>query len=528
MRSRLCAAVLVAGLCAACRGDDRKVPTTVPTSKQPVSAPLPTGPDAIVVRVPRTGGIPRAFAYTVLDSAIWSGESKAPAITRVLGFDDEAGTLAVVDGRGAPRRIELRSGSVTAPPTVKLTALTSADGAAVYGVSAIGAVTRLTPTDAAPWTFRPPMAARDVAPQPDGTILIVGAGADATTLWRVHPPETQLLDTATLPHAERLVHARAGDRVYFMTDSAVRAVRPRGLQQEAIALFPHRVRAAVPTPSGDRLYIALDSTPALQIIDRYLRRSNHTLALPGEPLELRMDPLGRYLLARPVSGDSAWVVAVGADRVVGTVHTRWTTDLPFVGPDGTVAVAERSDVMFLDGTSLRPRRTVPGGARDFWIPLHWNGFRPRPSTLDQPVTFATSARPDPSDSIAGAIRRAQDSATHTGAVPVDTAHTVAGITHTITDSAHGTLAVRVPAASTIGVNHQPGFTVQFAAVLNADTAHVTAAHISAGGKAPHVIATRRGGVTVYRVILGPYPTRAQADAVGRSAKRQYWVYEGTP
>jgi sporulation related protein len=477
-----------------------------------------------VVRVPRAGGMPRAFAYTVLDSAIWNGQSRAPAISRVLGFDDEAGTLAVVDARGAPRRIELRTGTVTPPPSLKLTALTSANGAALYGVSATGAVTRLTPTDATPWTFRPPSPARDVAPQLDGTVLIVGTGPDATTVWRIHPPETQLLDSARLPHGEHMVHAEIGDRVYFTGDSAVRGVRARDLQATAPVQFPHRVRAVVPTPSGDRLYVALDSTPALRIIDRYSGRSDATVSLPGNPTDLRMDPLGRYLLVRPASGDSAWVVTIGADRVVGSVRTGWTVDLPFVGPDGTIAVAERSDVVFVDGSSLRQRRTVPGGARDFWIPLRWNGFRARPSTLAEPVAVTQSAAPDSSDSIGTLIRRARDSAALAMRVPAESMHVAP---RAIADSSHGALAVRVPPA-TSSASHQPGFTVQFAAVLNPDTARVTARHISANGAAPHVIATSRGGVTVYRVILGPYTTRTQADAVGRSARHQYWVYEGTP
>lgn len=527
MRIRLVAAVLAA--CAACRGGDRK-PIENTTVSKPVTPPPPppssppTGPEAVVIRVPRSGGLPRAFAYTVLDSAIWSGQSRAPAISRVLGFDDEAGTLAVVDSRGAPRRIELRTGTVTPPPSVKLTALTTADGAALYGVSATGVVTRLTPTDATPWTFRPPFPVRDVAPQFDGTVLIAGAGPEATTVWRIHPPETQLLDSATVPRAEHMVHAEIGDRVYFTGDSTVRSIRARDFQSTTPAHFPRRVRSVVPTPSGDRLYVALDSTPVLRIIDRYSGSSDATVPLPGNPTDLRMDPLGRYLLVRPASGDSAWVVTVGDNRVVGSIRTSWTADLPFVGPDGTIAVAERSDVVFVDGSSLRQRRTVPGGARDFWIPVRWNGFRSRPSTLAEPVTVARSAAPDSSDSIGTLIRRARDSAALAMRVPADSARVAP---RPITDSAHGALAVRVSPA-TSPASHQPGFTVQFAAVLNPDTARFTARHISANGAAPHVIATSRGGVTVYRVILGPYTTRTQADAVGRSARHQYWVYEGTP
>jgi cell division protein FtsN len=30
---------------------------------------------------------------------------------------------------------------------------------------------------------------------------------------------------------------------------------------------------------------------------------------------------------------------------------------------------------------------------------------------------------------------------------------------------------------------------------------------------------------LYRVVLGPYATREEADRVGRDSKRQYWIYE---
>jgi hypothetical protein len=98
-----------------------------------------------VLRVPRTGGVARVFDMRRLDSAVWTSDVRAPAIAHFLAFDEDAGTVVVVDARGAPRRIELRTGNVTAPPTLKLTALHSADGAAVYGVSVVGAVARSRP-----------------------------------------------------------------------------------------------------------------------------------------------------------------------------------------------------------------------------------------------------------------------------------------------------------------------------------------------------------------------------------------------
>jgi cell division protein FtsN len=42
------------------------------------------------------------------------------------------------------------------------------------------------------------------------------------------------------------------------------------------------------------------------------------------------------------------------------------------------------------------------------------------------------------------------------------------------------------------------------------------------------VTSTRDGALIYRVVLGPYATREQADRVGREAHQSYWVYEGGP
>ena len=502
----------------ACGGSDERKPAPPPHTPAPSRPTAPAGPQAIVLRVARTGGAARVFDFQRLDSAVWTSDVKVPAIARFLAFDEDAGTVVVVDAKGAPRRIELRTGNVSPSPAVKLTALHSADGASVYGVSATGVVTRLTPTDAAPWTLRTPEAARDVAPQPDGSLLIVAEGATATTLWRVHPPGVALLDTAVLPRAEHLVHATVGDRAYFSSDSGLQTVRTRDLQVARRRHFPRRVRAVAPTPSGDRVYVALDSVAALQVVDRYNDNDDASVPLPGPAADLRMDPLGRVLLVRPLHGtDTAWVVAVGTDRVIGPVRTAWTADLPFVTSDGSLVVAVGPDAALLDLQSLRLQRTVPGGAHDFWIPLRWNGFRPRAPGLDQPVTFPGAAS-DTGDSILAAIRRTQaDSAAHSAVTvraPV--------VSHPVVDSAQGRLALpATPVAA--------GFPVQFAALLDRASAPARATRITVDGHPAHVVPAPRGTATVFLVVLGPYASRVEAEAVGRASKQANpWIYAGAP
>ncbi|MCY7380537.1 MAG: SPOR domain-containing protein [Gemmatimonadaceae bacterium] len=206
-----------------------------------------------------------------------------------------------------------------------------------------------------------------------------------------------------------------------------------------------------------------------------------------------MDPRGRYLRPRPRGEDSTIVIALGTNRVVGALATQWRADLPFVAPDGGIAVAQAADVFIVDGETLRPVARVRGGSADFWYPFRWTGFRPRAAALDQPVEFA-----GPSDS----ARAAQDSAA------------------ALSDS-----VAPPPVAGDTAPRKSAGWTVSFAALLVPERAAELAARIRVGNESARVVTALRDGSTIYRVVLGPYPTRAEAERVGREAKTSFWVYE---
>ena len=131
--------------------------------------------------------------------------------------------------------------------------------------------------------------------------------------------------------------------------------------------------------------------------------------------DLRIDPLGRLLLARPDTGDSVWVIDVGTNRRVTTLATPWRDDLPNVAPDGAVATASGRDVHFTVPGHDRPRIIVRDGAQEIWHFVFWNGFRPRAPGLDLPVVFPVDTlyyadsgprgHPDDDTAAAGGARR---------------------------------------------------------------------------------------------------------------------------
>ena len=234
-------------------------------------------------------------------------------------------------------------------------------------------------------------------------------------------------------------------------------------------------------------------------MDRYSGRVSTGVVLPSAPLDLRMDGLGRYLLARFPKADSAWVIAIGTNRLVGAVPTRWEADLPAITPDGDLALLGAKDVVLVDPEKLAVKSTVAAGAKDFWYFFAWDGFRPRPQGLDQPVTF-----PSDSDSLGLGATASSTSASSTPAVH---------------DTSAAPPTARPPSA---------GFTVSFAALLSEDKAQQLASTIKVAGNSAHVVSTTTAGSPIFRVVMGPFATHAEADKIGRASKREYWIYEGSP
>jgi cell division septation protein DedD len=65
-------------------------------------------------------------------------------------------------------------------------------------------------------------------------------------------------------------------------------------------------------------------------------------------------------------------------------------------------------------------------------------------------------------------------------------------------------------------------------MLTEEKAQQLASTIKVGGNSAHIVTTNTAGSPIFRVVMGPFATRDEADRVGRAAKRQYWIYEGSP
>src|SRR2546428_10421475 len=79
-------------------------------------------------------------------------------------------------------------------------------------------------------------------------------------------------------------------------------------REPAFVRLEDHPRALVFSPSGHRIYVARRTEPGLAVIDRYDRTEIDGVALPTPAATIRLDPLGRWLLARPTVGHSAGIV----------------------------------------------------------------------------------------------------------------------------------------------------------------------------------------------------------------------------
>lgn len=512
-RPRTLTVAALVGL-AACGSPDRR---SGPAEQSVRPSAAPSGPETIVLRLPRGGGAVRAYRWPALDTPIWSSADSAPPIASLLAFDAGAGGIAALDARNRLIRVDLRRGRVLPVRDVPLEGAVSADGSTVFGLDRRGFIVRVTPSGLA-WQVQPPGRVTALVPQPSGAIVAMGeAPGGGVEVWRWRPPRTELEGRSAVPGGSALIASEVTDHLWVLTPGGLASRRLRDLSGSDAVSLDSRPSTAVTTPSGDRLFAASLDRPVVDVVDRYRGTVTGEIELPGAPLGLRMDPLGRFLLVRSATADTAWVVATADERRIGAVGSQWRDDLPAVAPDGSILTAVGADVIVRAGPGLAESTRIRGGASDIWLVVQWNGFRPRADGLDAPPAFAE-----------------MDSALD----PIDSA--IAGLMgDTLRDSLGG--ALRGP--SPVPFEQEPPDTASrpaapaggglvyyasFATMISESRAEALAASMRAAGLSPRVerFAGTRG--PVYRVVIGPYPTRDEAERAGRTTGREFWIFESTP
>src|SRR5690606_14110350 len=121
-------------------------------------------------------------------------------------------------------------------------------------------------------------------------------------IWRLRPPQTRITDSAVVPLASLVAQTSVGDRIYLASGSDLLTLNARDLSSLPTISFRQPIRALASTPSGDRVFVVEGESNLISIVDRYAAEVSRGITMPTTVRDLRVDPYGRYLLARPESG----------------------------------------------------------------------------------------------------------------------------------------------------------------------------------------------------------------------------------
>jgi septal ring-binding cell division protein DamX len=97
-----------------------------------------------------------------------------------------------------------------------------------------------------------------------------------------------------------------------------------------------------------------------------------------------------------------------------------------------------------------------------------------------------------------------------------------------TDTTPRPIRPTVPSPGEVALPPGEGYTVQFVAAETEREARAVVRRVTARGRPLRVVPASRAGRTFYRVVSGPFASRADAERAARTTGLQFWVYEGVP
>ncbi len=435
----------------------------------PASQAVPT---TSLLRLPRAGGTPRLYSGPALADLGWRPRGRTPAVQMVVGFDQDQALAYAVDSAGGLQALDLSTGTPRLL-TSGVSGVALGPEGTLWVVNKRDSVIRIRnrlakSTDAA-------LPGRPTALYGTGDRqLIAVEGGDTARAWLVTGAQPGV--SADLPTTQTAA-SPWGDLVAAAAPTGVYLWAPRGgtpIRRVRVSGTPTSVRFSA---SGHRIYVGRDAED-IAVIDRYAGERIDDIRIPGSAAGLRVAPYGGWLLARPATGDTIWVINLATGEYAGVVSGPWAADLPTVFGDATLLVREGKDVVARDLARPEFPETgrLKGGAADLYLPMPWSARGSQPEPV-QP-------RPEP-----GQVAQAAD--TSTGA-----------------DVARGR-----PRTVYLQVSRSQ----------NPAWAQALAGEIRDDGF-PALVLTPNTGEEAYRVVVGPYPSREAAESAGRRLGRPSFIY----
>ena len=411
-----------------------------------------------VLRLPRDGGVARLYRVPTLEPSAWKLDDKLPPLQRTVGADPEQGFVFLLDRKRNVVALDLETRRLR-PSLEQVRYATVGPDGALYAVDTASSVTQVVRRT--PVRFRSKL-------QGSPSELHGTMGGVLVAALEGDQPKLEVLGSDRPPASFAVPPGRQalsfwGDLVAVAADSAVVIYETEGDSdgdRDRISIpVSGGANAVMFSPSGHRIYVGRASE-GLLVLDRVSGQELLEIDLPGPAVGLSGDLFGQWVLVRPATGDSAWVVDVGKGGFTGTVDVEWDDDLPALVSPNTLLTRRGTHVVAVDlaAEGFPERGKVDGGAGDTWLPLTWHP----PEEEGVPVNADSAA-----------LAAAADSAGKAASVYL-----------------------------------------QVSSSQNPVWAEELSQKLRAAGLPASVLKPARSD-EAYRVVLGPYATREQAEETGR-------------
>jgi hypothetical protein len=263
------------------------------------------------------------------------------------------------------------------------------------------------------------------------------------------------------PVPDGTVHVSAwGDAVLIATDAGIVMLDPADPDDGTIFPLESAPHDADFSASGHRIHV-VGQDGTLRSVDRFSGEVVREMPLGAVPRVWRTDPWGRYLLLQGDAGTPVRAFDAVTLALVDSIDGDWDDQLPRSAPDGSVLVRQADRIAAWTPGAADPVATIEAPAASLWLVAPWDAAQPVQTIVDE-------GTPEPAT---------------------------------------------------------PGQTlfVQVSTTTNADWAADLAANLRRAGMPATVLAPEQAP-DPYRVVLGPYATREEAEATGRELRLPFWIF----
>ena len=415
---------------------------------------------SVLFRFPTDGGgIARLYQLPDLEEAAWHFETGEVAIREAVGFSADEDLVYSLSANSELVALDLTSGRAHVIDTNVALAALGPTGV-LHLVRRDSSVASIERRRIAEWTVRFPAIPTRIWGVARGRLLAETHDEAGRLLQLVSDGQT--VATHRIP-AGPISVAVWGDAAAVVTDTGVLVLHPPSSDTVQFLQLIGAEAVAI-SPSAHRLY-ATDRSGTLYNVERFDMIALDSLALPEPVSDIRLDPVGRFLIAKSRDGDTVWIVDLMGWTVAGSVRASWDSDLPTIAKNGSLLFRRDDEIVATSLNQLDAEASTSGGS-DRFLPAVWDPRRPA-------LQVVADDTPSEEEESADQLIYAQVSSTH-----------------------------------------------------NPDWATEHAQNLRRAGLDATVLPPRQGD-ELYRVVLGPYDTRAEAEQAAQQLGLPFWIFTDT-